>query len=131
MQQFIEPTLEDGPRRSGRTTRIINDAIEHLMQHGYAWVTDHHDSSRSQRDAAQRLVKRKQIEFPYIRLVAYDVIRHNGHLGQDLGTVFFFADYNPAKQLHEPKQGLLSVFNNYLMDIRMYDKVHLKNHRAY
>lgn len=127
MKLFIEPTL-DGPRRTGRTTRIINDAIEHFIQHGYTWVMDHHDSERAQHDAAKRFIDKMRSECPGYTLVAYDVIEANWH-PRHLGTVFFMGEY--INEMHKPVPGLKNDFLNHLIDINIYYKIKLENYNVF
>lgn len=128
--EFIRPTL-NGPRRTGRTTRIINDAIETIYQQKWVWLIDHHDSARAQESAAQEFIQRlKHFHRLHYPLITFDVIQSDGHLWGHLGTVFFMADQVAGEEHISPLPGLRSQFDNTLLDAGLYDQVSLKNRRV-
>lgn len=49
-------------RRSGRTTRIVDDAIQELFQDKSVFIVDHHGTAESSYNATYIFMKRLKIE---------------------------------------------------------------------
>ena len=54
-------TLKEG-RKTGRTTRLANEAVETFFESGEVMVSDHHNSRSSHWDLAGKVIKRLQNE---------------------------------------------------------------------
>lgn len=57
---------DEGPRRSGRTTRIIEQAIQEMIEDGQTLVGDHHPTEMMQDYAWDIFVRRMMREHPHI-----------------------------------------------------------------
>ena len=53
-----------GERRSGNTTRIIDEAIQALFNHGAVIVKDHFDTGKNNKALIHKIVRRITMEHP-------------------------------------------------------------------
>jgi hypothetical protein len=51
-----------GPRRSGRTTRIVDQAIQELFKNGYVFCRDHYPSKQMTEYVFKKVLKRLDFE---------------------------------------------------------------------
>ena len=56
-------------RRSGRTTRIVNEIIEELFKNGEAICEDHYNSSDSNRMLSKLVWRRLNSEHPHVATI--------------------------------------------------------------
>jgi hypothetical protein len=59
---------DDGPRRSGRTTREIDKAIQHLFTTGSVMAHDHYPSDQMRKYVFSRILKRLESEHPNVKI---------------------------------------------------------------
>ena len=65
-----------GLRRSGRTTRIIDEAIQILFDKGEVVVKDHYDSREATIDVIKKIHRRIEMEHPLIKdIIEIDPIK--------------------------------------------------------
>lgn len=61
------PQFLNEQRATGRTTRLIDQAVQDLFTHKGVAVIDHHPSEGAQKNFQNKLMKRLEIEHPGIR----------------------------------------------------------------
>jgi len=73
--------IEDyGPRRSGRTTRCADQAIQTLFEKGYVYLIDHHDTERMSKYLLDIVERRLDREHRLVRGVHYRVINPHAQI---------------------------------------------------
>lgn len=72
-QHKVLSEIENGPRKSGRSTRLINTYIEQLFQEGEAYIRDHHPYGECHKDLLGRLRKRLEEEHRMFAGIDYEL----------------------------------------------------------